>query len=233
MYSVETEFQRESGRAFFADNRSNAGSSEVGPFWQVCEALSDAVQPYDVLFFPDGELRPDTLQPEALDQYRTIVLPDCRYLTGAQSRLLRKYLENDGHLLVMGELGANLRAEEREAILSHADTRRVDAGAPFDQSWLSPGYQLRLSVPADIAVNLQRVEQGVAIHILRYDYDSQQDRVPALDELALDLRLPGTFDSLEVFSPGEPPQAEWQASQGLSRIELKNFPLYSIILLKE
>jgi hypothetical protein len=233
VYSVETEFQRESGRGIFADNRYNQDTSEIGLFWQACEALSDAVQPYDVLFFPDGNLRPDTLKLENISQYRTIILPDCRYLTDAQSQLLREFLEDDGRLLVMGELGANLSSEELEAILNHPGARRVEISAAFDLNWLPFGQQLRLSVPADIAINLQRVESGLAVHILRYDYDPQQDKVPALDELSLDLRLPGTFDRLEVFSPGEPPQAELKLSADSPRISLKNVPLYSIILLKQ
>jgi hypothetical protein len=233
VYSVETEFQRESGRGIFADNRYNQDTSEIGPFWQACEALSDAVQPYDVIFFPDGDLRPDTLASDNLSQYRTMILPDCRYLTNAQSRLLLDFLERDGRLLVMGEPGANLPAAERDAILNHPGTRRVEVAAAFDLNWLPFGQQIQLSVPADIAVNLQRIESGVAVHILRYDYNSQQDKVPALDELNIDLRLPGSFSSLEVFSPGEPPQAELQISGNLPRLALKNIPLYSIILLKE
>jgi hypothetical protein len=142
-------------------------------------------------------------------------------------------LENDGRLLVIGEVGANLSSQEREAILNHPGTRRVEVSAAFDLNWLPFGQQLQLSVPADIAINLQRVESGVAVHILRYDYDPQQDKAPALDELSLDLRLPGTFDNLEVFSPGEPPQAELELSADSPRISLKNVPLYSIILLRQ
>ena len=233
VYSVETEFQRESGRGIFADNRYNQETSEIGPFWQACEALSDAVQPYDVIFFPDGSLRTDTLTSEVLSQYRTLILPDCRYLTGAQFQRLRDFLENDGRLLVIGDIGANLSQEERDAILNHQGTRRVEVGAAFDLNWLPFGQQVQLSVPANVAINLQRIEDGVAVHILRYDYDSQQDQLPALDELNLDLRLPGNIGSLEVFSPGEPPQARLEVSGDSPRIALRNLPLYSIILLKE
>jgi hypothetical protein len=233
VYSVETEFQRESGRGIFADNRYNVETSETGPFWQACEALSDAAQPYDVLFFPDGELRPDTLTPEALAQYRTLILPDCRYLTGAQSQLLIDYLKNDGRLLVMGEVGANLPSDQREAILNHAGTRQVGVGATFDLNWLPFGQQSQLSIPADVAVNLQRVEQGVAVHILRYDYESGRDQVPALGELNIELRLPGSFTDLEVFSPGEPPRAALSVSGDVHRLALRDVPLYGIILLKE
>ncbi|HET9588483.1 MAG TPA: alpha-amylase family protein [Anaerolineales bacterium] len=233
VYSVETEFQRESGRGIFADNRYNVETSEIGPFWQACEALSDAVQPYDVIFFPDGDLRPDTLTHDSLSQYRTLILPDCRYLTEAQSQVLNDYVKRDGRLLVMGELGANLSARQRDAILTHPGTRQVEVGAAFDLNWLPFGQQAQLSIPADIAINLQRVEQGVAVHIIRYDYDSQQDQVPGIDELNIDLRLPDSFNSLEVFSPGEILQAELEMSGDSPRIALQNLPLYSIILLKE
>ena len=233
VYSVETEFQRESGRGIFADNRYNVETSEVGPFWQACEALSNAAQPYDVPFFPDGDLRPDSLKPETLSQYRTLILPDSRYLTQAQSQLLRNYLERGGRVLVIGELGANLAFAEREAILAHPGTSRVENRKGFDLAWLPFGQQVRLSAPADIAINVQQVDSGAAIHILRYDYDSQQDRVPSLDKLNLELHLPGHFGSLEVFSPGEPPQAKLEVADGLHHLALKNIPLYSIVLLKE
>jgi len=233
VYSVETEFLRASGRGIFADNRYNTSTSEVGPFWQTCEALSDAAQPYDVLFFPDGDLRPDTLTPEALRQYRTIILPDCRYLTPAQARLLLDYLEKDGRLLVMGELGTNLPPTDQKAILQHRGTRRAEDGGSFDPEWLPFGPQVRLSVKADLAVNVQRVEAGAAVHILRYDYDSGQDRVPALDELVLDLRLPDSHTSVEVFSPGEAPEVSLDVSGDMHHLVLKRLPLYSIVLLKE
>ena len=95
------------------------------------------------------------------------------------------------------------------------------------------GLQLHLSSPADIAVNLQLVESGVAVHILRYDYSFEEDRIPQLDELQFDLRLPETFSKMEVFSPGEPPKIELKGSNGMHSILLKNLPLYSILLLKE
>jgi hypothetical protein len=133
----------------------------------------------------------------------------------------------------VGELGANLTAAEREEILQHPGTRRIEDGARFDPAWLPFGLQIRLSAPANIAINTQRLEGGVAIHLLRYDYDSQQDKVPSLDELNLKLRLSATFTSLEVFSPCEPPQAELEVSDTIHHLALKNIPLYSILLLKD
>jgi hypothetical protein len=233
IYSVETEFLRTSGRGIFADNRSNTGSSEVGPFWQACEALSNAAQPYDVLLFPDGSLRADSLTLEDVSQYHTLILPDCRYLTSTQSQLLVNFLNRDGHLLVMGELGANLPTTERGTILEHPNTHLVEDVDRFDLAWLPLGQQVRYTSRADIAVNLQRVDSGLAIHLLRYDFSFEEDRVPALDELNLEIHLPGVFSTLEVFSPGEPPQARLEVSEDMHRIILKNVSLYSILLLKE
>jgi hypothetical protein len=233
VYSVETEFQRESGRGIFADNRYNQDTNEVGLFWQVCESLSNAAQPYDVVFFPDGELRADTLQAEALRQYRTVILPDCRYLTKAQGQLLHDYLKSGGYLLVLGELGSNVPVDEQALILRHRGTRRITNSLGFERSWLPGEPQVRISPEADLAVNIQSVDAGLALHIIRYDYDFEKDRVPNLDGLDLELSLPGDFSSAEVFAPNELPEAKLEIiSDGLYHLELKNIPLYSIILLK-
>jgi hypothetical protein len=209
-------------------------TSEVDPFWQVCEALSNAAQPYDVLFFPDGDLRSDTLTYENLGQYQTLVLPDCRYLTKAQAQLLRDYLEKGGLLLVLGELGANVPVAEQEAILNHRGTSQIKNSIGFNLSWLPVETQLRLSAPADFAINLQRVEAGVAVHIIRYDYDFEKDQVPDLEELDIELSLPGKFGSVEAFASGEAPNAELEAIlDDLYHLKLRNIPLYSIILLKQ
>ena len=233
VYSVETEFLRGSGRGIFADNRYNQDTSEVGLFWQVCEALSDGAQPYDVLFFPDGDLRSDMLALEDLRQYQTLVLPDCRYLTHAQAEILRNYLEKGGYLLVLGELGANLATDEQESILKHRGTHRITNSIGFYASWLPAEPQLRLSAATNPAINLQRVEAGVAVHIIRYDYDSENDQVPVLEEIDLELSLPGNFGGVQVFAPNGSPNVEFETIlDGLHHLNLKNIPLYSIVLLK-
>ena len=44
---------------------------------------------------------------------------------------------------------------------------------------------------------------------------------------------PGKFSKLEIYSPGEHPQARLEASEDVHRLTLANVPLYSILLLKE
>jgi hypothetical protein len=93
--------------------------------------------------------------------------------------------------------------------------------------------QIRLSAQANLAVNLQRVDAGIAIHIIRYDYDFKKDEIPDLEELDLELNLPGNFDSVEVFAASGSPRAELAViADGLYHLNVKELPLYSIIVVK-
>jgi hypothetical protein len=123
--------------------------------------------------------------------------------------------------------------EEQESILEHRSTHRIQNSIGFDVSWLPVEPQLRLSAPADLAINIQRVQAGMAVHIIRYDYDFDQDQVPVLEELDLELNLRGKFVGVEVFAPSQSPKAELETLlEGLYHLKLTNLPLYSIVLLK-
>lgn len=234
LYSISSNWQIISRRDLFADNRSNTTSTESIPFWDVCESLADAIQPFDVILFPDGELRTDLPALDTLLQYRTILLPDCRSLTLQQVELLLAYLEKGGHLVVLGGLATNLPDAPREALLAHPNTA-LSALANFAPSMLVGGPQVSTHSAANLAVNIQRVPAGAALHLIRYDYDEANDRVPPLPELSLDVRLPGPYSVAEVFSPGESPELTVlliDPVAGILHIELKNLPLYTVILLK-
>jgi hypothetical protein len=231
IYSVESNFLLATGRGLFADNRYNLSTSEVGPFWQVCETLSNLSQPYDVVFFPDGDLRQDTLLDKDLAGYRTLILPDCRFLTQAQARLLESFLEGGGCLVVLGDLGGNLPEESRRALLEHASTTWNPEPEGFDPSLLPFGLQVSLSTQTDIAINIQKVPSGAAVHLLRYDFDRTLDRLPDLPELELELRLPAQFGNVDVYSPAGELFASLQVSGQVHRLSLQDLPLYSILLL--
>ena len=81
-YSVPSAFEHQ----MVDDARSFA------PFYEACDALVAQAQPFDVVMFPEGELRPDTLTLEDLAQYRTLVLPNCTFLTPEQVELVEGFL---------------------------------------------------------------------------------------------------------------------------------------------
>jgi hypothetical protein len=230
IFSVESDFQRVARRDQFADNRANVSRDEVIPFWQVCQALSDAAQPYDVVFFPDGELRPDTLSAGDLRQYRAVILPDCAFLTVTQAQALHGYLEQGGRLLVLGQLGSNLPDELRAALLEHERASAV-AERMFQMNKLPVAPQVHVDGTPDIAVNIQRVESGAALHIIRYDYDEASDGVPILPALRFEIRLPERFGSIAAYSPNGKIRASVTIEDDLHRIELQDVPLYTIVSL--
>jgi hypothetical protein len=202
VYSVQSMSRLMAKRDAFADNRTNERAELRVPFVEACAALSDASQPYDVVFFPDGELRPDTLTPEDIAQYSTLVLPGATSLTDAQKELLDSY---EGKLLAVDELAL---AE------------------------LEGGPQVVVRGADDLVVSIQRVERGAAVHLLRYAYDEAADAVPVQAELELEIRLPGSFSSASAVSPDAGLEAELDLEGGRRRLRLRNVPLYGIVLLE-
>src|SRR4051794_30507858 len=231
IFSVESDFQRIAQRDQFADNRANSSREGVIPFWQVTQALSDAAQPYDVIFFPDGDLRPDTITAEQLRQYSTVILPDCTFLTATQAQALAGFLHAGGRVLTLGEPGVNLPEETRHRLTDHAGATTRDAADEFRLEVLPVAPQVQVDGALNIAVHIQRVNGGAAIHLIRYDYDQALDRVPPLAALHLEIRLPEHFTHMLAHSPDGLLPAALELAGDIHRIELRDVPLYSIMML--
>jgi hypothetical protein len=232
VFSVESSLaQEEAARAALANNRLNLLPDELAPFWAASEALCDAVQPYDVVFFPDGVLRRDALAPADLARYRLLVLPGCRHLTAHQAGLLESHLDAGGRLAVIGPLGENLDDALRARIVAHpgAETYGVEddlAGA------LPGGPQVVVEPALDAAVCLHEVEDGVAIHVLRYDYEATLDRVPALESLRLSVRLGGgDLTGCRAITPAGDVPSVMSRSADTYTITVEQVPLYTVIRL--
>jgi len=100
---------------------------------------------------------------------------------------------------------------------------------------LAGGPQVRTEGAPDLAVNVQRVKLGAAVHIIRYDYDEARDEVPVLPRLRLDLRLGKPFRMAKAFSPAGTLRARLSFSREvreMHRLDLEDVPLYSVVLLQ-
>jgi hypothetical protein len=203
------------------------------PFWSVADGLVEQHQPFDVVVLPEGVLREDWVTAEDLARYRTVVLPECTFLTAAQLEAVRGYLDRGGRVIATGELGLNLDPSERTSLFGHphlvrtTDVRAQDfAGGP--QVFVEPG--------TDLAINLHRVgDKEAAIHVIRYDYDEERDEVPPIERMTLDVRLSRPFRSLKVLSPSGEVGNRLTFSRErreMHRIELENVPLYVVALLQ-
>jgi hypothetical protein len=233
IYSVESNFRAMAGRDLFTDNRTNVQRDVAVPFWQACDALSAAAQPYDVLFFPDGQLRADTLTRESLDQYRVLVAPGVSWLTEPQAGLLESFLQRGGRLLVLGEFGSNLDHRRRAGLLGHPGTTLAEDAFGPEQLPFGPQIRIPGAPGADLGLNLQRVTRGVAMHLIRYEHDDEADRVPLLPELTLEVRLPQKFGNVAAAGVSQELGACVELAEGgWHHISLTNVPLYAIVVLE-
>ena len=122
VYSVRSHSEAMSRRDQ-GDNRENLVGDVRVPFLDACRALSDARQPYDVVVFGDGELRPD--EPVDLSRYSTLVVAGCDDLTDAQRAWVREF---EGEIVDTPDL-----SDPQVLVDSPADfalcIHRIDGGA--------------------------------------------------------------------------------------------------------
>jgi hypothetical protein len=203
------------------------------PFWAACERLVEDKQPFDVVVFPEGELREDWIEPGDLERYRTLILPECRFLTPVQAKVVGAFLDRGGRVLVTGELGRNLPEDQRRELFAHPLLIRTTDVRAED---LADGPQVLLDGAPDLAVNIHKIgDKAAAVHLIRYDYDEERDEVPVLPRLTLDLRLSRPFRMAKPFSPDgnlEVRLTYRRDIREMHRLELKNVPLYGVVLLE-
>jgi hypothetical protein len=215
------------------DWEEQQGSKERFPFWSVTEGLVEQHQPFDVVVLPEGVLREDWIVPDDLFRYRTVVLPECTYLTPAQLAAIRGYLEHGGLVLATGELGSDLDPSDRASLFGHPRLLRTTDVRARD---FAGGPQVVVDPGVDLAINLGRIaDKEAAIHVIRYDYDEQRDRVPVLDRMQLDVRLSRPFRSAKALSPLGEVGCRLTFSRErreMHRIELEDVPLYFVVLLQ-
>jgi hypothetical protein len=196
--------------------------------------MVETQQPFDVVWFPDGMLRTDSLEVADLAQYRTLILPECRYLTPHQRDLLLAFLEQGGRVVTTGDLGSNLPDSDIKAVADHPHVTRLEQAEAFGTHLLPDGGQVKVSTPGvDLALNIQEVsESEAALHIIRYDYDEVADRVAPLPRLDIDIRLGKSFDTAIGLSPTGPVPVDIEHSGSVVRLALHDVPLYCVVLLQ-
>jgi hypothetical protein len=231
VFSIESSLeQEEAARTALANNILNLLPDQLAPFWAASEALCDALQPYDVVMFPDGTLRADTVTAADLARYRVLVLPDCGILTDRQADALLGYLDGGGRAIVAGRLGDNLDAGRQKRLAGHARALRVAAPAEVVAA-LPDGPQVTAPDGLDAAVGLHRVADGVAVHILRYAYDAAADRVRDLQEMDIRVRLEDVHVTAAEAVPSGV-DVELASAGPVHTLRLRDVPLYTIVILR-
>lgn len=223
LYSVQSAYDWEEHR----------GWETKFPFWTATDGLVEQHQPFDVIVLPEGELREDWITAGDLARYRTVVLPECTFLTSIQAKALLGYLEHGGKVLATGDLGANLDPDERAELFAHPHLARA---TEVKAEHFAGGPQVIVEPGVDLALNVTRVgDKEAAVHIIRYDYDEERDEVPILDKMVLDIRVARPFRTVSAISPTGKVPARLTFSRErreTHRVELENVPLYTVVLLQ-
>ncbi len=149
------------------------------------QILAEAGFQYDVVYAGDGVFTPEDIG-ERLVTYRTVIVPEARYATNAQSAALESYGESGGELVVFSENG-----------LSPELVRMVDGGL-LDRFWHEyrdedrhqvvslladvPGSRIIVSETTVNAIRYVRGAQQV-IHLVNYGYDADRDKVSRVEGL--------------------------------------------------
>ena len=230
VYSVESNRARVS-QADSSDNVYNLrDASVVVPYRVATDALARAGVPFDVLLFTDGIVAEDRVDVGALAGYDTVLLPDCTFLTLNQATSLLAHLDAGGHALVIGDLGLDLPAEVRERLLDHPGTSAAELVDVTDS--LPRGRQVH--VDGDVAVNIQRLEDGAAaVHLLNYAYDTEADRTEPHKDVELSVRLPFASASATLVAPGaEPGSLPVTSDGGVHRMRVDRLGVYAIVVLR-
>lgn len=203
------------------------------PFWDACDVLVEARQPFDVVVFGDTSLREGDVSTDAFAKYRTVVLPGCTELTAAQLAALEAFLDAGGHVRALGELGANLEGEARHRLFAHP---RVSRGSSLTIGDLADGPQVKVVGLGDCYLHVHRMgERAAALHLIRYDYDEQLDAVPTVERAEIGLRLARPFRSLKMYSPCGAVAGSLRYVRELREmhwLELEDVPLYTVALLE-
>jgi hypothetical protein len=234
VYSVESA-RALIGQADASDNLSNSTDDSVEvPYRVVTRGLSDAGVPYDVLLFPDGVTAPDRVAEQALSRYRTIVLPDCHFLTEQQAAALQGYLDGGGCAVVLGGFGDNLDPAAQRQLADHPGVRRVPLG---DVAALTP-FGPQSATSTALAVNIARLDDGsAAVHLLDYRYLPESDAVAAVENVEVTVRLPFAATAATLISPdgvGQGAQTLALEVDGESAtVRLPSFRLYGIVVFEE
>jgi hypothetical protein len=232
-YSVESNFIPVTfGNLVRGETRSELPTSAWGTrtaFTAAADSLADDQQPFDVLMFHDGQLAEDSTTSASLAAYRELILPGCTALTAGQLSAVLGYLDQGGHVLVVGDIGPAGAAVDQ--ILSHPGSRTVSS-ADFSSAVLGD-RQVSLTGIGDAAVNIQRTQRDTAaLHVVRYIQGgvATGSAVPASEDVAIVARLPYATSGAVYSAPQRPDQALPVTTEGTTvRVILPDLGPYGVV----
>lgn len=209
------------------------------PFWEVARSLSKRQVNYDIKFMADGDLREDTFSAKDVDGYDMVILPECSVLTDNQAEVIENFAKQGKKVLVFGEAASNLagwldRVKKIESVAYCVnDSYKPTALKEFDNTFSNVYKDLWKVVTDNESIGLQMhsIENGLAIHLVNYDYSKQEDVVRPLKEFNIKVHLTGNeFGSVKIHTlEGKDLKYESWIDGDIMNIKINDLPLYAIV----
>jgi hypothetical protein len=208
------------------------------PFWEVIKTLSDKQVSYDVKFIADGELREDAFSSKDIEGYDMVILPDCNILTESQTEVLEQYVKDGHKLFIFGEAAENIPGwldkvkEESGTIYCANEDYKPKAVENFTKSF-DEAYENIWTVSTDnptVGLQTHALKNGMAIHLINYNYDKSLDKVEILDKLNLKVNIDKPVQDIKVHTLKEDIlRYEFKEELGAISIDLYEVPLYTVV----
>ncbi len=198
-------------------------------YWEVLEELSRHDTTFDVVVLPDEELRPNDVDAERLSRYRTVVLPTVRDLGVDQHRAIVDFARSGGSVLVVGDYGIGLPAGLSAELFALPSVRRL---APDDPVAPLIHPETRTELGPLGAVSVHRLAgDGIAVHLLNYDYRSDTDAVAPRIDTVVSVAVGLRADSAVLHRPGVEPVRLDARPDGPDRVAVTvpTFATYAVI----
>lgn len=200
----------------------------------LAQALLERGYQFDVLYAGDGAFNPDQLDPEALEGYHVILLPEARDLGASPAATLRSFARAGGKLVVFSE-----------SPLADEPVRRADGGALVDfwhhyrdedrrrilaQVQVPPSARIEASVPG-VGVTRYRVGDRQVVHLLDYRYDEATDTVDPVRDLRLRIPWPGSDAACTLLAPGLDRPVNGRVAGATLEVEVPELDPYAVLLI--
>jgi hypothetical protein len=178
-----------------------------------------------------------------VEGYDLIVLPQCSTLTENQAQVIENFAKQGKNVLIFGEAASNLPGwlEKMEKIEGVAycmnDSYKPKALAEFDDAFKNVYKDLWKVVVDNDSIGLQThsIENGLAIHLVNYDYSKEEDAVRPLNELNIKVHMMGDkFRNAKIHTlDGENLKFESWVEGGIMNVRIHDLPLYAVVELTE
>lgn len=209
------------------------------PFWEVARQLSKKQVSYDVKFMADGDLREDSFSIADIQNYELIVLPACNTLTENQAVTIDKYAANGGKVLIFGDAAENIGGwlekmkEYKNVVYCLNDSYKPKALNEFNTAFEAVHKDVWRVKTDNASVGLQThaLENGLAIHLVNYDYSKELDAVESIDELNIKICMKEhEFGDIIIHTlQDQELKYETGIEGNVMNIKINQLPLYAVV----